>query len=142
VQRIEHGPAAADVETKPIGVADIEGVMKVLEFGDGTRALAGPKGGKLRLVFLPKGGALEPPIDTAANAEPASGAFASRDDRRAHGYIDDTLTVYEISATPRNVKAIGRVTPLPGSVSLEWNRSRKRWVVRQGAHEETIEPAP
>jgi len=134
VQRVEHAKEEPDVETKLIGEPDFEAALSILGFSDGTRALAGAKAGKLRLVYLPKGGALEPPIDTTASTSGGfdSGKFAQKDGK-THGFLDVLGDVYEITASPRAARKVGSAPGTDSASTFQWDSGSSRWrVVRAG----------
>jgi len=137
VQRVQHGPPKADVEATILG--DVPGMraLAILPFGDGTRAIAVARASKLRLVYLPPGGALEAPIDTPAMAG-IGGHFAKRDGTM-HGYLDANGDVYEILASPRVARKVGSVSTADGITAFEWDTAKKRWRIdHPGGAEEFV----
>lgn len=133
VHRVAHGLPAADVETTILGDLPVDYAITVLAFGDGTRAIAGSKGGNLRLVYLPNGGALEAPIDTTAPIDPMSVGRFARKDGATHGFVDTAGNVYEIKATPRGTTKIGTAAGTEPVTDLAWDAGMKRWRVNRGA---------
>lgn len=129
VARVVHAPTpAAEVEAAPVGDAPLSGISSLLDFQDGSRALVGVMPGKLRVVFLPRGGALEAPMDHPGVG--VGGSFAASSDKLAHGYLDRSGQVVEIRSTPRRVALVGRTPPGFSDGLLEWDDSGKRWKVR------------
>ncbi|MRG95345.1 WD40 repeat domain-containing protein [Polyangium spumosum] len=131
VHRAKHGAPAADVETSIVGDLQGDGVGSILPFADGTRGITTSKDGKLRLVYLPPGGALEAPIDTPAQA---GGKYAKKDGT-THGYIDPGGDVYEITASPRGARKVGSVGSSGQVASFDWDPASKRWRVRMSGNQ-------
>jgi len=130
VHRAAHGAIVADVETKILGELQGVGMRSILPFDDGTRAIVTTKDDKIRLVYLPPGGALEAPIDTAAEAS-LGGHYAKRDGK-AHGYVDAAGEVHEITASPRGLRKVGTAAGSGPITSFAWDAATKRWRVGRG----------
>ena len=138
VHRASHGPAAAEAETKIIGDLPADYALTILAFADDTRAIAASSSGKLRLVYLPKGGALEAPIDTKAAVDMTSAMHFARKDGKTHGFVDPAGDVYEITAAPRSARKIGTAAGTEPVTALAWEASTKRWRVNRGASETRV----
>ncbi|MCK6592695.1 MAG: WD40 repeat domain-containing protein, partial [Polyangiaceae bacterium] len=129
VSRIVHASSPApEVEAISAGNAEIASLSSLLEFSDGTRALAGSHKGNLRLVFLPFGGIIEAPIDPPG-VRPG-GSFEQRPGGLAHAYLEPSGRVFEIESAPRGVTLVGRTANGTDGRSLEYDNAGGRWMVR------------
>lgn len=130
VHRASHAKPSPDVETSILGELQGSGMRAVLPFDDGTRAIVTTKDNKIRLVYLPSGGALEAPIDTAFDAS-FNGRYAKKDGT-THGYVEPTGEVYEITSSPRGMRKVGTAGAGGPVTALAWDGATKRWRVTRG----------
>jgi WD40 repeat protein len=127
VARVVHAPAPAhEVEAVPVGDAEMERISSLLEFSDGTRALAGSHKGNLRFVFFAPGRGLEPPIDPPGLSP--GGSFEQG--ALANGYLEPSGRVFEITSSPRSVTLVGRTATGADGRRLEYDNAGGRWKVK------------
>lgn len=140
VSRVVHALAPAhEVEAAPAGDAEMERLSSLLEFSDGSRALAGSHKGRLRFVFLAPGRGLELPIDPAGMSP--GGSFEKRPGGLAHGYLEPSGRVFEIVSSPRNVTLVGRTATGTDGRKLEYDNGLGRWkVTLLDGTEESLSP--
>jgi hypothetical protein len=138
VARVVHAPAPAhEVEAAPVGDAEMERISSLLEFSDGSRALAGSHKGNLRFVFLAPGRGLEPPIDPPGLSP--GGSFEQGG--LAHGYLEPSGRVFEITSSPRSVTLVGRTATGTDGRRLEYDNAGGRWKVKLlDGTEESLSP--
>jgi hypothetical protein len=125
--RVVHAPAPAhEVEAVPVGDAEMERISSLLEFSDGTRALAGSHKGNLRFVFFAPGRGLEPPIDPPGLSP--GGSFEQG--ALANGYLEPSGRVFEITSSPRSVTLVGRTATGADGRRLEYDNAGGRWKIK------------
>ncbi len=128
VARAAHAPAPAhEVEATPVGDAEMAHLARLLDFSDGSRALAGSHKGMLRLVFLAPGRGLEPPLDPGLSL---GGSFAQRSGGLSFGYLEPSGRVFEIASSPRNVALVGHAPSGKDGRQLVYDDVGGRWKVR------------
>jgi hypothetical protein len=140
VARVAHGPSPApEVEAAPVGDAEMERISNLLDFSDGSRALAGSHKGHLRFVFLAPGRGLEPPIDPSGLG--LGGSFKERPGALTYGYLEPSGRVFEVVASPRSVRLVGRTSTGSDGRQLEYDYASSGWKVKLlDGTEESLSP--